>query len=99
MFEIVREKSVKVYVHMYNGNVQQNSLFSVHLGAVAYNLYNSVAHKRWCVRGTQFTVYNNTSAYLPGACTQYAVYAFNYGDLCTPCTTFDKSVYTVYNIR
>ena len=26
MFEIVREESVKVYLHMYSGNVQQNSL-------------------------------------------------------------------------
>ena len=26
MFEIVREESVKVYLHMYNGNVQQNPL-------------------------------------------------------------------------
>ena len=25
-FEIVREESVKVYIHMHNGNVQQNSL-------------------------------------------------------------------------
>ena len=29
--EIVREESVKVYVHMYNGNVQQNPLFIAHL--------------------------------------------------------------------
>ena len=26
VFEIVREESVKVYLHMYNGNVQQNTL-------------------------------------------------------------------------
>ena len=26
VFEIVREESVKVYLHMYNGNVQQNPL-------------------------------------------------------------------------
>ena len=26
MFEIVREESLKVYLHMYNGNVQQNPL-------------------------------------------------------------------------
>ena len=26
VFEIGRDKSVKVYLHMYNGNVQQNSL-------------------------------------------------------------------------
>ena len=26
MFEIVRDESVKVYLHMYNGNVQQNPL-------------------------------------------------------------------------
>ena len=41
-----------------------------------------------------------TAAYLPTsqvACTQYAVYAFNYGDCCTQCTTFDNGVYTVYN--
>ena len=26
-------------------------------------------------------------------CTQYAVYAFNYGDLCIQCSTFDNGVY------
>ena len=26
MFEIVHDESVKVYLHMYNGNVQQNPL-------------------------------------------------------------------------
>ena len=26
VFEIVRDESVKVYLHMYNGNVQQNPL-------------------------------------------------------------------------
>ena len=31
VFEIVREESVKIYVHMYNGNVQQNPLFNIHL--------------------------------------------------------------------
>ena len=31
VFEIVRQESVKVYVHKYNGNVQQNPLFNVHL--------------------------------------------------------------------
>ena len=31
VFEIVREESVRVYVHMYNGNVQQNYLFNIHL--------------------------------------------------------------------
>ena len=28
VFEIVREESVKVYLHMYNGNVQQNPLYA-----------------------------------------------------------------------
>ena len=27
VFEIVHDESVKVYLHMYNGNVQQNPLF------------------------------------------------------------------------
>ena len=31
------------------------------------------------------------------ACTQYAVYAFNYGDLCTQCATFASGVYAAYN--
>ena len=31
VFEIDREESVKVYVHMYNGNVQQNPPSHVHL--------------------------------------------------------------------
>ena len=29
VFEIVREESVKVYLHMYNGYVQQNTLLCV----------------------------------------------------------------------
>ena len=50
---------------------EREALYS---GNVAYNLYNNVAHTRWSVPRTQFTVYSIIFAYLPAACTSCTQY-------------------------
>ena len=83
---------MKVYVHMYNGNVQQKHFTPLR---TTYTT-DSIAHKSGVYEVHSFQCTTVYPPYSQVACTQYAVYAFNYGDLCTQCTTFNNGVNTVY---